>query len=69
MRMAIVNGSALQEDSKVARSWPGWKHGSFALDQNFDVPVGHIFVLSDKLSAQHGDSRVFGAIAEKRYSG
>ena len=59
----IVNGVAHQDD-KIVRSWFNWKYGTYAVDKLFQVPLAHVFVLSDNLSAQHDDSRVFGPIAK-----
>lgn len=59
----IVNGSSLQ-DAGIHRSWSNWKYGTYAIDKQFQIPPDHVFVLSDDLSAQHDDSRVFGAISK-----
>jgi signal peptidase I len=64
----IVNGAALQ-DKEVHRNWSGWKYGVYALDKPFQVPKNSVFVLSDNLSAQHDDSRVFGSISKDSISG
>lgn len=63
----IVNGVDLQDD--VFRNWSGWEYGTFAIDDLFTVPKDSVFVLSDNLSAQHDDSRVFGPIAKSVISG
>ncbi len=64
----IVNGEALN-DAGICRSWPNWKHGVYAINKPLQVPLAHVFVLSDNLSAQHDDSRVFGPIAKKSILG
>lgn len=55
-----VNGSAL--DDKVLRNWNDWKFGTYAINESIKVPSGHVYALSDNLSAHHDDSRVFGPI-------
>ncbi|MDP1724343.1 MAG: signal peptidase I [Alphaproteobacteria bacterium] len=57
----IVNNIALDQ-KEIHRNWSGWQYGTFALNEPFQVPKDHVFVLSDNLSAQHDDSRVFGPI-------
>ena len=64
----VVNGVPLQ-DAGIHRNWSNWKHGSYALDSPFQVPREHVFVLSDNLSAQHDDSRVFGPVAKRSIVG
>ena len=64
----IVNGAPL-EDKGIHRNWSGWKRGAYAIDQPLQVPVDHVFVLSDNLSAEHDDSRVFGPIANSAILG
>lgn len=64
----VVNGIALQ-DAGIHRSWSGWQYGSYAIDEPLQVPLGHVFVLSDNLSAQHDDSRVFGPVSKKSILG
>ena len=59
----VVNGAALQ-DAVVHRSWSNWKQGVHAIDKPLQVPLDHVFVLSDKLSADHDDSRVFGPVSK-----
>lgn len=63
-----VNGVAHQSD-KIFRNWTNWKYGTYAVDKSFQVPLAHVFVLSDNLSAQHDDSRVFGPISENSILG
>ncbi len=58
-----VDGVALQ-DKKIHRNWSGWKYGVYAMDKPLLVPKGSVFVLSDNLSVQHDDSRVFGPISK-----
>ena len=59
----VVDGVALQ-DTGVHRDWTNWKYGSYGIEEPIQVPSGHVYVLSDKLSAHHDDSRVFGPIAK-----
>lgn len=56
-----VNGVSLQDS--VQRNWDSWKYGTYALEESLKVPLGHVYVLSDNLSAHHDDSRVFGPIS------
>lgn len=64
----IVNGVALDERG-VHRNWSGWKQGAHAIDKPLQVPADHVFVLSDNLSANHDDSRVFGPISKSSILG
>ncbi len=64
----VVNGVALQ-NAGIHRSWPNWRYGAYAIDKQLQVPPGHVFVLSDNLSAQHDDSRVFGPISNESIIG
>ena len=59
----VVDGTVL-EDKEIHRNWSGWKYGVYAIAAPLQVPIDHVFVLSDNLSAQHDDSRVFGPIAK-----
>lgn len=63
-----VNG-IVHHDDKIFRNWSGWKYGTYAVDNSFQVPLAHVFVLSDNLSAQHDDSRVFGPISKSSIVG
>lgn len=63
----IVNGDVLQDN--IHRNWVGWKYGVFAVETTFQVPTNSVFVLSDNLSAQHDDSRIFGPISKKSILG
>jgi len=63
----LVNGIVLQDS--VKRNWKDWKYGSYGIEQPLTVPIGHVYVLSDDLSAHHDDSRVFGPISEKYIEG
>lgn len=56
-----VNDNVLEDN--IERNWTDWKFGTYAIDNIFQVPQGHVYVLSDNLSAHHDDSRVFGAIS------
>ncbi len=59
----ILNGVALQ-DASIRRNWSDWKQGNYAISKQLQIPLGHVYVLSDNLSAQHDDSRVFGFISK-----
>lgn len=59
----IVNGAPLKQTG-IQRSWSGWKYGVYAVERPLQVPPNSVFVLSDNLSAQHDDSRVFGPISK-----
>lgn len=59
----VVNGSPLLE-AGIHRSWSNWQHGVYAIDKQFQIPLDHVFVLSDNLSAEHDDSRVFGPVSK-----
>ena len=64
----IVNGVTL-EDAGIHRNWSNWKYGAYAIDNTLQVPLNHVFVLSDNLSAQHDDSRVFGPVSKRSILG
>lgn len=64
----FVNGS-LQKVKGFVRDWNNWKYGTHAVDAPLTIPEGHVYVLSDKLSAHHDDSRVFGTIPKSSISG
>lgn len=57
----FVNGE-VRHDS-VRRDCNNWKLGTYGIDDVFKIPKGHLYVLSDNLSSQHDDSRVFGPIS------
>ncbi len=57
----IVNNTAL-DNTAIHRNWLNWQHGEYAINEPFKIPKDHVFALSDNLSAQHDDSRVFGPI-------
>lgn len=59
----VVDGTVL-ESKGMHRNWSGWKYGVYAIDTPFQVPTDYVFVLSDNLSAQHDDSRIFGPISK-----
>lgn len=59
----IVDGAVLQNQG-IHRNWSCWKHGVYAIDTPLQVPTDYVFVLSDNLSAQHDDSRIFGPISK-----
>lgn len=56
-------------DNTINRNWVNWDFGTYAIEGPFKVPKGHVFVLSDNLSAKHDDSRVFGPIPQSSISG
>jgi len=64
----VVNG-VVSDDKEIHRNWLGWKLGSYAIDKPYQVPADHVFVLSDNLSAQYDDSRVFGPISNSSIIG
>jgi type IV secretory pathway protease TraF len=62
-KYTAVNGVALQ-DAGIKTSCFGWPYGTCAIDKPLQIPLDHVFVLSDNLFAQHDDSRVFGPISK-----
>jgi len=64
----LLNGCLLPEKG-FQRDWNKWKYGTYAIEKPFKIPFGHAYVLSDKLSAHHDDSRVFGPIAKNTIVG
>lgn len=64
----VVNGVPLS-DAKIHRSWANWKQGIYAIDKPLQIPLAHVFVLSDKLSAHHDDSRIFGPVSTESIIG
>ena len=70
----IIEGSVVVNrvpliSNEIYRNWANWKYGVYALDEPLKVPLEHVYVLSDNLSAQHDDSRVFGPISKKSILG
>ena len=65
----VTVNEVTHQDDKIFRSWSNWKYGTYAVDKSFQVPLAHVFVLSDNLSAQHDDSRVFGPISKNSITG
>ncbi len=65
----VVVNEAILQDVEIHRNWSNWKHGSYAIDETLQVPLAHVYVLSDNLSAQHDDSRVFGPVARESIIG
>lgn len=63
----IINGHPLADT--VERNWHEWNYGTYAIGMPLAVPVNHVYVLSDNLSAHHDDSRVFGPISQKSILG
>lgn len=64
----VVNGFTLK-NAGIHRNWSGWKQGAYAIDKPFEVPLDHVFVLSDNLAAKHDDSRVFGPVSNESILG
>jgi len=58
----LVNNVQLKDN--VIRNWTDWKYGTYGIDVPIKIPLGHVYVLSDNLSAHHDDSRVFGSISK-----
>ncbi|MFZ4115964.1 MAG: signal peptidase I [Chthoniobacterales bacterium] len=58
----ILVNNKVYSDS-IERSWKDWRYGYYGVDSVAKVPPGHIYVLSDNLSAHHDDSRVLGPIS------
>jgi len=63
----IVNTVSLHDT--ISRNWIDWKYGVYAIENPITIPLHHIYVLSDDLSAHHDDSRVFGPIATSLITG
>lgn len=57
----FIDGN-LYSDS-VDRDWQGWKLGVYGIENAYKLGARHCYVLSDKLSSGHDDSRVFGPIS------
>jgi len=64
----VVNDVALQDD-EIQRNWTSWRYGTYGVYKPIQIPAGHVYVLSDNLSAHHDDSRVFGPISKKSILG
>lgn len=58
----ITLDNRVSSDS-TQRHWKNWRHGHYGVESPAKIPAKHVYVLSDNLSAQHDDSRVFGAIS------
>ena len=52
------------QEKEFKRDWDSWKYGTYAVAKSLKIPLGHVYVLSDKLSAHHDDSCVFGPISK-----
>lgn len=63
----MVNNTELNDS--IERNWTDWNYGMYAINEPFHIPVDHVYVLSDNLSAQHDDSRIFGPISHKAILG
>ncbi|MBX9577625.1 MAG: signal peptidase I [Chthoniobacterales bacterium] len=59
---AILIDEAVYSDN-IQRSWQDWRYGKYGVDNITKVPLEHVYVLSDNLSAHHDDSRIFGPIS------
>lgn len=57
----LVNDKVYSDE--VERNWQDWRYGQYGVDATAKIPSGHMYVLSDNLSAHHDDSRVFGPIS------
>ncbi len=63
----LVDGKVSSDG--VERNWKDWRYGQYGVDAVAKIPAGHMYVLSDNLSAHHDDSRVFGPISYKAILG
>lgn len=59
----VIVNDVVADDAKIRRDWNGWKLGTYAIEKSYKVPPKHVYVLSDNMSAEHDDSRIFGPIA------
>lgn len=57
----LVNN--MDYSDSIQRSWQDWRYGHYGVDSIVKIQPGHVYVLSDNLSAHHDDSRVFGPIS------
>jgi len=65
--MILINNTVYSD--AVERNWQNWRYGDYGVDKSVKIPEGHVYVLSDNLSAHYDDSRVFGPISDKMIIG
>ncbi len=64
----LLINNAIYSDA-IERNWQNWRYGKYGVNDVTKIPAGHVYVLSDNLSAHHDDSRVFGPISYKNILG